>query len=150
MPKGIIQASEKIPGHQTSYLNKDKFMLPNEKDEMKNILNQGLMFQCLNWGDSGCRPEIVKFFDFEKTKRPEDDSRRLPTLNELEKLNEACKQCPKAYLEIHKKECPACGSHQIVAGFAPRLGTNNFKTPHVIHPYYCVACGKYLFSGIKL
>jgi len=108
------------------------------------------MFQCLNWGDSGCHPEIVEFSNPQETKRLQDDTRRLPTPDELKTLNEICRQCPKAYLEIHKKECPACGSNQIVEGFAPRLGNDNFKAPHVLHPYYCVACGKYLFSGEKL
>lgn len=125
-------------------------MPQNTKDDVEIILHQCLMFQCLNWGDSGCHPEIVEFFDHEKTKEPQDDTRRLPTLDELKKLNDICKQCPKAFFEIHKKECPVCGSNQIVAGFAPRLGNNNFKTPHVLHPYYCVSCGKYLFSGVKL
>jgi hypothetical protein len=126
------------------------YMHSTMKDDTDLILNQGLMFQCLNWGDSGCHPEIIEFFDFKKIKGPKDETRRLPNLDEIKKFNEICKQCPKAYLEIHKKECPACGSNNIVAGFAPRLGDNNFKTPHILHPYYCVACGKYLFSGIGL
>ena len=124
-------------------------MLLKTKDEIDVILNQGLMFHCLNWGEPGCRPEIAEFFDLHKTRLPKDETRRLPTIDELIKLNEVCKQCPKAYLEIKKKECSACGSNKIVDGFTPNFNPHATKKPRLLYSYYCVSCGKYLFSGVK-
>jgi hypothetical protein len=125
-------------------------MLSDGKADIEIALNQGLMFHCLNWGDPGCHPKIKEFFDLEKTKSREDDTRRLPTLDELKKFNEICRQCPKAYLEIHKKECSACGSNKVVTGFAPQLSNNAHNRPPILYPCYCADCGKYLFLGIEL
>jgi|GEM_PF-2027982 len=125
-------------------------MLSHKKDETEAVLNQGLMFHCLNWGEPGCRPEILEFFDSKKTCRGDQDTVRLPTVEELKKLNDMCRVCHKAYLEIYKKECPACGSDKIVEGFAPNFNDRAGRKPRFLYPYYCVACGKYLFSADKL
>jgi hypothetical protein len=125
-------------------------MRSDAKGDVEIPLNQSLIFRCLNWGDPGCHPKIKEFFELEETKSHQDDTRRLPTLEELTKFNDICRRCPKAYLEIHKKECPACGSDHVVTGFAHQLGNNaHFKT-HVLYPYYCAACRKHLFSGAEL
>lgn len=125
-------------------------MLSPKKDETEAVLNQGLMFHCLNWGETGCCPEIVEFFDSKKTNCGSQDTVRLPTLGELAKLNDTCRLCPRAYLEINKKGCPVCGSNKIVEGFAPNFNTQAGRKPRFLYPYYCVACGKHLFSTEKL
>ncbi len=120
------------------------------KTDIERILDQGLLFHCFNWGDSGCRPAIKEFFDFERPKVSQTKTRRLPTFDELDKFNEICRKCPKASLEINKKECPVCGSHHVVEGFAHDPDNNDDERPPVLYQYYCVDCGKQLFSGLEL
>jgi hypothetical protein len=145
-PPVYFLRGEKIRGFETSYIMRDNIMPSGAKTDVEIILGQGILFRCLDWGNSGCHPAIKQFFDLEKQSK----TRRLPTLDELNRFNEICRRCRKAYLEIYKKECPACGSSYIVEGFVTRPNNNADERPHVIYPYYCTACGKYLFSGVEL
>lgn len=125
-------------------------MLSKTQDPVETTISQGLMFRCLNWAEPGCQPGIVEFFDSRPASRAKEETRRLPGPHELPALNDICRHCSKAYLEIDKKECPACGSTKIVEGFAPNFNHRSARRPQLLHSYYCVGCGKYLFSGNKL
>jgi hypothetical protein len=118
--------------------------------ENAEILDLSLMFRCLNWGDSVCQREIKDFIDPKESARPGENTRRLPTLNELTRLNGICKGCPDAIFEIYERACPSCGSIQIISDCVAGDNMIDFKAPQICYLYKCPACGQSLFSGKEL
>jgi len=107
---------------------------------------EGLMFLCLNCGDSVCLAEVREFAQAEAKRNAGEETRLWPSKDELKKLDEICKECPKALFAIDKKECPACGS----MGIEPLLiiiAERDFsKKANTVFPHKRAACGKSLFS----
>jgi hypothetical protein len=116
----------------------------------EEILDLSLMFRCLNWGDSVCQHEIKDFVDPKENARPGENTRRLPTLDELKRLNGICKGCPDAIFEIYERACPSCGSIQIISDCVAGDNIIAFKAPQICYLYKCPDCGTSLFSGKKL
>jgi len=74
-----------------------------------------LMEVCQNWGAEGCRRDISKW------KSIKEDREGIQLYPLKEKVDEICKNCSGLSL----KECPDCGSKDIVkmTGFNPKKRT---------------------------
>jgi hypothetical protein len=116
----------------------------------EEILDLSLMFRCLHWGDFVCQQEIKDFIDAKETGGQGENTRRLPTFDELERLNGICKACPGAMFEIYERTCPSCGNIQIISDCAAGDNFVDFRKPQVCYLYKCSDCGTPLFSGKPL
>ncbi len=151
IPK-YFNKSEKNRAFQTSNINRGERVSLFSSGQMKSeeILDLSLMFRCLHWGDSVCQRDIKDFIDAKETAGPGDNTRRLPTFDELKRLNGICKNCPGAMFEIYERTCPSCGNIQIVADCFAGDHLIDFRVPQLCYLYKCPDCGKPLFSGRQL
>jgi len=117
-------------------------------EERKDI--EALLFRCLMRGDPVCDPEVREFAQAEGKTSVDEETRLWPKDDELRKLDEVCKRCPKALFAIEKKECPACGSKEIDSLLIIIAERDFSKTESSVFPYKCAACGKSLFSYTEL
>jgi ribosomal protein L37E len=69
---------------------------------------KGLMFNCINWGGMDCHPE-VSVHKYPKNRKRSEDSTLWPIGDELQALDDICKNCELRFFEIEKRECPVCG-----------------------------------------
>jgi len=77
------------------------------KTEMMSSID-GLMFRCRRCGDSVCDPEVREFAQTEARKSRDEKTRLWPPVDELRKLDEVCRRCPKGLFAVEKRECPVC------------------------------------------
>jgi 16S rRNA U1498 N3-methylase RsmE len=115
----------------------------------EEIADRCLIFRCLNWDGDNFRPQVRAFTEITDAARRQGATRRLPTIDELDRLNMVCKHCPNAFFEINERKCPACGSEQVASALVA-ISRDAVETTVIIYPYICGPCGKNLFSGKKL
>lgn len=111
-----------------------------------DVLERGLMFRCLNWGDQECLSGVREFAEKPRVKKPRAaaDVRCLP-IKEIPRLNAICAGCQESFFKIEKRECPICGSSG-----AETVLEKDFASPPFLFVYKCRDCGRLLFSEGKL
>ena len=119
------------------------------KTELMSSMD-GLMFRCRRFGDSVCDPEVREFAQVEAKASVDEETRLFPSADELRRLNEICRECPKGLFSIKKKECPTCGSREIEPLLIIIAEHDFSNTANAVFPYRCAACGKSLFSYREL
>jgi DNA-directed RNA polymerase subunit RPC12/RpoP len=110
-----------------------------------DLLEQCLMFHCLNWGEPDCLSGAKGFAERSEIKTPEAASRGFLSATEMTRLNELCSHCKAAFLRIQKRECPICGSDQVET----ILEKDSIPSP-ILFVYKCETCGRLLFSDAEL
>jgi hypothetical protein len=123
-----------------------------QDEQNEEILDQGLMFRCLNWGDFVCQADVKEFVGLKEKGRWGEDTQCLPTPDKLKRLNDICKYCLDACFEIFERACPSCGNRQIISDYIVSENSAAYKASQVcnLYLYKCPECGKSLFSGKEL
>jgi hypothetical protein len=111
-----------------------------------DILQQGLMFRCLNWGDEQCSSGVKEFAEKPRVKKP---GRALAVryfpIKEIPRLNSICNGCREGFFRIENRECLICGSSRVET-----VLDKDFASPPLLFVYKCRDCGRLLFSDAEL
>jgi hypothetical protein len=111
-----------------------------------DVLERGLMFRCLNWGDEQCLSGVRELAEKPRVKKrgAAADVRCLP-INEIPRLNAICTGCREGFFRIEKRECLICGSNRVET-----VLDKDFASPPFLFVYKCRDCGRLLFSDKQL
>ena len=105
-------------------------------------IEESLHDDCLNWGDSGCHPEVQKFFAQEMQ---EGDA--LPTKpgdKGLKALDEICMGCEERLFEAKDLHCVICG------GTLERSNVSLVYRGEETHAYICSNCKTTHTSSLRI
>jgi hypothetical protein len=117
-----------------------------KESRVLDVLERGLMFRCLNWGDEQCLSGVREFAEKPRVKKPGAKAaiRYFPT-KEIPRLNAICAGCGEGFFRIERRECLICGSGRVEAIIEKEPGSSP-----ILFMYKCADCGRLLFSDAQL
>ena len=105
-------------------------------------IEESLHDDCLNWGESGCHPEVQKWFAQEIT--GEDAIPIKPAGSGLKALDEICRSCEKRLFKAKDLNCVTCG------GTLERLKVSVMNKGEETYAYPCSNCKTPHISSLRL